>query len=387
MIYVGIDIAKQKHFASAMDSDGVIITEPFGFSNDHSGFQLFLTKISSFDKEQLLIGMESTSHYGENLIFFLFNMGFKICVINPIQTATLRKTNIRKTKNDKVDTFLIIKAMIMNQHRCVTGKDIETLKLKNLCRFRQKLMKSRSRVKIQLVSYLDLLFPELQYFFKSGIHINTCYTLLKECSTPSDIANIHLTKLTNLLSKASKGHFNKDNAIALKELAARSVGTKNDTLSIQIIQSIEQIEMFTRQLSEVESAIDKIMSEINSVIMTIPGVGTLNGAMIIGEIGDISRFAEPSKLLAFAGLDPSVNQSGNFNAKRTRMSKRGSKILRYALINAAWNATLNNNTLKDYYDAKIAQGRLHYNALGHVAHKLVRIIFKLMTDNIAFNLA
>ena len=387
MIYVGIDIAKQNHVASAMSADCEIIFEPFGFTNDNSGFQKLLDNLSSLNKEEMLIGMESTAHYAENLTCFLFSRGFNICIINPIQTAALRKTNIRKTKNDRVDTYLIIKALIMNQYRLFSQRDLQSLKLKNLCRFRQKLMKARTKVKIQLVTYVDLLFPELQYFFKSGIHIKSCYALLKECSNPDRIANMHLTRLTNLLYKTSRGHFNKQSAIALKELARNSVGTKNDTLSLQITQSIIQIELFTEQLDEVENTINDIMDSMNSVIKTIPGIGNLNGGMIIGEIGDIHRFESPCKLLAYAGLDPSVYQSGKFNASHTRMSKRGSKLLRYALINAAWQLTLNNKTFKDYYDLKISQGRGHYNALGHVAHKLVRVIHKIMIDNVEFNLA
>lgn len=386
MIYVGIDIAKQNHVASAMSSDGEILIKPFGFTNDHSGFQKLLQNISSFHHEELLIGMESTAHYAENLTFFLYQRGFSICIINPIQTSALRKTNIRKTKNDRVDTYLIIKALFMNKYRLFTVRDMESLKLKNLCRFRQKLMKARTKVKIQLVTYVDQLFPELQYFFKSGIHGNACYTLLKECSNPDKIAKMHLTRLTNLLSKSSHGHFKQSTAVHLKELASQSVGTKNDTLSLQIYQSIIQIELYTKQLEEVNSAINEIMNQIDSIIKTIPGIGNLNGAMIIGEIGDIHRFEKPCHLLAYAGLDPSVCQSGNFTASRTRMSKRGSKLLRYALINAAWQTTLVNKTFKDYYDLKVSQGRRHYNALGHVAHKLVRVIHKMMTDNVVFNL-
>ena len=387
MNYVGIDIAKQIHYASIMNSEGEILAQPFAFSNDHAGFQKLLKHLSSLPKEDILIGMESTAHYSENLTSFLFTRGFKICIINPIQTSSLRKSNIRKTKTDSVDTYLIIKALSLNHYRLYTERDYDSLQLKNLCRFRQKLMKARTKVKIQLVSYVDLLFPELQYFFKSGIHGKACYELLKAQPNPDKIAKMHLTRLTNLLSKSSRGHFNQSTAVHLKELASQSVGIKDNTLSLQILQSIQQIEMYTKQLAEVEASIHEIMDKMDSVIKTIPGIGYLNGAMIIGEIGDISRFEKPCQLLAYAGLDPSVYQSGNFNASRTRMSKRGSKILRYALINAAWQTTLVNKTLKDYYDSKISQGRRHYNALGHVAHKLVRVIHKMMTDNVEFSLA
>lgn len=386
MIYVGIDIAKQTHFAAIMNSDGEILVSPFSFTNDLNGFQKLLNQLNSFPINEMFIGMESTAHYAENLTSFLFTRGFQVCIINPIQTSSLRKSNIRKTKTDSVDTYLIIKALTLNHYRLFSERDFDSLQLKNLCRFRQKLMKARTKVKIQLVTYVDLLFPELQYFFKSGIHGKACYALLKEQPNPDRIAKMHLTRLTNLLSKSSRGHFNQSNAVRLKELASQSVGIKNSTLSLQIFQSIQQIEMYTAQLAEVESSIQDIMDKIDSVIKTVPGIGSLNGSMIIGEIGDINRFEKTCQLLAYAGLDPSVYQSGNFTAARTRMSKRGSKLLRYALINAAWQITLHNKTFKDYYDLKISQGRRHYNALGHVAHKLVRVIHKMMTDNVTFNL-
>ena len=387
MIYVGIDIAKQTHYAAIMNSDGEILSEPFAFSNDHTGFQKLLKHLDSYPKTEIFIGMESTAHYAENLTSFLYTRDFQVCIINPIQTSTLRRTNIRKTKTDSVDTYLIIKALTLDHFRLFTERDYDSLQLKNLCRFRQKLMKARTKVKIQLVTYVDLLFPELQYFFKSGIHGKACYELLKTQPNPDKIAKMHLKRLTGLLSKSSHGHFNQSTAVHLKELASQSVGIKNDTLSLQILQSIKQIEMYTEQLAEVEQSIHDIMERMDSVIKTIPGIGSLNGAMIIGEIGDISRFEKPCQLLAYAGLDPSVYQSGNYSASRTRMSKRGSKLLRYALINAAWQTTLVNKTFKDYYDLKISQGRRHYNALGHVAHKMVRVIHKMMTDNVAFNLA
>ena len=384
MFYVGIDIAKEKHFAAAMTADGEVLFQPFGFSNNHEGFQQLLSKLMQFEKSDTLIGLESTAHYCENLIFFLFNQGYQIAVINPIQTASLRKTGIRKTKTDRVDTFLIIKSLLVNPYRLYSQADIDSLKLKSLCRFRQNLKKSKARLKIQLVSYVDVLFPELQYFFKSGLHIKTCYQLLKIHPAPDDIAALHLTSLSNLLKSSSHGRFGKEDAIALKSLAKSSVGTKNTNLSTQITLTLSQIELFEQQLNEVESLITSTMISLDSVIMSVPGIGFLNGAMILGEIGDIKHFSNHSKLLAYAGLDPTVNQSGKFNAKSTRMSKRGSKLLRYALINAAWNVSLNNSTFKIYYDLKVSQGHSHYSALGHVAHKLVRVIFKLLKDNILF---
>lgn len=387
MIYVGIDIAKLNHYASAIDSDGVVLIEPFEFLNDNAGFYTLLSKLNSFELDDIIIGLESTAHYGNNLVSFLVTKGLHVCVINPIQTATLRKNNIRKTKTDKVDTLVIAKAVALMDHpRFVTLYDIALMQLKNLGRFRMKLVKQRSRTKIQLTAYLDQVFPELQYFFKSGIHQKTVYAILKEAPSATRIASMHLTHLKNLLVSNSHGHFKKETALELRVPAQKSVGTADRSLSIQITQSIAQIELLDSQLDAVESEMKDIVTSLDSVIMTIPGIGPINGGMIIGEIGDINRFSKPRKLLAFAGLDPSVYQSGNFIAKKTKMSKRGSSALRYALMNAAHNIVKYNQTFKEYYDSKRAEGRGHYNALGHCAGKLVRIIYKMLKDDVEFNL-
>ena len=387
MIYVGIDIAKLNHFAAVISSDGEILIEPFKFTNDYDGFYLLLSKLAPLDQNSIIIGLESTAHYGDNLVRFLISKDFKVCVLNPIQTSSMRKNNVRKTKTDKVDTFVIAKTLMMQDSlRFMTLDDLDYIEFKELGRFRQKLAKQRTRLKIQLTSYVDQVFPKLQYFFKSGLHQNSVYALLKEAPTPTAIASMHMTHLAHLLEVASHGHFGKEKARELRVLAQKSVGVNDSSLSIQITHTIEQIELLDSQLFHTELEMANLVTCLHSMIMTIPGIGFINGGMILGEIGDIHRFSKPKKLLAFAGLDPSVHQSGNFQAQRTRLSKRGSRVLRYALINAAHNVVKNNATFKAYYDAKRAEGRTHYNALGHCAGKLVRVIWKMLTDEVEFNL-
>ena len=219
MFYVGIDIAKNTHWASIMSSEGKIISEPFSFSNDNLGFQKLISKLNFLEKKKILIGLESTAHYGENLISYLFNLDFKIGIINPIQTANLRRSNIRKTKNDKVDTFIIIKALSLNNYTLVSSRDINNLKLKGLCRSRRNLVTMRSKAKIQLASFVDQIFPELNLFFKGNLHLNVSYQLLKEYSSPVEIQNLNLTKLTNILKNNSHGRYGKEQAITLREFA------------------------------------------------------------------------------------------------------------------------------------------------------------------------
>lgn len=387
MIYVGIDIAKLNHYAVVISSDGVVLTEPFKFTNDGDGFLKLSDELSDYAPEPAIIGLESTAHYGDNLVRYLVANDYKVCVLNPIQTSSKRKDRIRKTKTDKVDAIVIAETvMTLKSRRYVTFYDLDLMDLKTLGRFRQKSIKQRTRLKIQLTSYVDQVFPELQYFFKSGLHQKSVYALLKEAPTPKDIASVHMTHLSHLLQASSHGRFNKETARQLRALAQKSVGNSDSTVSIQITQTISQIELLDSQIEKVEAEMTEIMKFNVSPIMTIPGIGYINGGMILGEIGDIRRFSKPHQLLAYAGLDPSVHESGSFKARRTRMSKRGSKVLRYALINAAHNVVKNNATFKAYYDKKMAEGRTHYNALGHCASKLVRVIWKMMTDNVDFNL-
>lgn len=387
MIYVGIDIAKTNHYASIVNySTGEIIENPFLVTNDKYGFELLYSKIKNFDKNKVLIGLESTAHYGNNLIFYFHEKQFKLGIINPIQTATLRKTRIRKVKNDKVDSMIICEALSLGYYNLLSDYDIKLLEIKSLCRFHKDLKDKAAEAKIQLKTYVDQLFPELNSFFKNNLDIKTAHELLKLYQSPEDISKINLTKLSNLLINSSRGKYDKSRAIELKNLASNSVGINNYALSIQIKMTIELIELLESQIKNIEEQVSDFIKKSDNVITSIPGISYMTAAIIISEIGDINRFDNPGQVLAFAGLDPSVKQSGTFNASSTRMSKRGSSLLRYALILAANNVQLNTKTFNDYYNTKRLQGKLHYNALGHCAGKLVRNIFYMLKRNVKFNL-
>ena len=387
MIFIGIDIAKNTHFASAVNSDGEILVNPFSFENSKKGFDLFLFKFKNIDLDNCLVGLESTGHYGDNLICFLFPKGFKIGIINPIQTNSLRSSNIRKTKNDKIDTFLITKCLQLGNFSLVQEKDISIIKLRTLCRFRFDIIQSQTRLKTQLTTCLDLLFPELDNFFKGNLHLKTSYALLEKYSSPKEISNTRIDTLTKLLTSSSKGHYSYDEAVSLKSIAKDSIGIENQAISIQVKCLIHQLALLKEQINSIDKNIKEIMNTLNSKILTIPGISYTLGAIIISEIGDIHRFSNPTKLLAYAGLDPSVRQSGKFNAKTTRISKRGSKHLRYAIQRASSLIIWNNDAFYEYYTTKRSKGKSHNNAVGHVCNKLVRVIFKLLTENIPFNLS
>ena len=385
-VYVGIDIAKELHFASIMDHDGVL-SKPFAFENNAQGFHALLSACSSYAKEELIFGFESTAHYQDNLAFFLNNLGFKIILINPLQVSALRKSSIRNTKTNRVDAHLICMTLY-HFHTHASNRDlVSNNELYQLCMTRHDLVAKRTAAKIQLVAHMDRIFPELARFFKGNLHINTSYKLIEAYPQPSQIEKTRIDVLTKLLQRASKGKYSREKAQELKRLASVSVGLPSEIFAIKAQLLVHQIEFFSRQIQTIEDKINSFDSLQESLINTIPGINTIFAAYILSSIQNITHFDRPCKLVAFAGLDPIVRQSGKFTASSTRMSKRGNPLLRYALIWTSWNVVLNNKTFNDYYNKKRSEGKSHYNALGHCATKLVRCIHYMLTHQVAFNLA
>lgn len=385
MVYIGIDIAKFKHFASVVSSDGKVIVKPFPFENSRQGFMKLIEEIENF--QDCLIGLESTGHYAENLIQFLYERDYPIAVINPIQTDSLRDSNIRKTKTDKIDTMLIVQCLMLKKYSLVSSKNIDMIKLRRLSRFRLEMIQQQTRIKTQLTTCLDIVFPELAHFFNGNIHLKVSYALLEKYSSAKAIRSARIDGLTNLLYNNSHGRYHQEKALELKNLAKESIGLDNPAIELQIQCLIKQLHLYQKQIKDIDVSIMTLMKIINSPILTIPGVGYTLGAMIISEIDDIKKFSNPSKLLAFAGLDPVVKQSGNFQSDTLKISKRGSTYLRYAIYRVAFLIIYNNETFHNYYLDKRAQGKKHRVALGHVCNKLVRVIFKILTDDIPFNLS
>jgi len=213
MIYIGIDIAKSSHFASAVNSDGQVVFKPFAFSNSIEGFNLLLSKIQNFQSNQCLIGLESTGHYSDTLVAFLFSKGFNIGIINPIQTDSLRNSNIRKTKNDKIDTFLIAQCLMLGKFTLFQQKNLSMLKLRTLSRFRFDITQSRTRLKTQLTGCVDLVFPELYSFFKGNLHLKSAHAILSKFTSPQCIAKTRIDTITKTLATASRGAYSYDDAV------------------------------------------------------------------------------------------------------------------------------------------------------------------------------
>ena len=383
MIYVGIDVAKDKHDCFAMNSDGEILIEKLTITNNLNGFETLYNSLMNFSNslDNIKVGLEATGHYSNNILNFLTEKGFNIYLINPLQTNLYVKgQSLRKTKTDKLDAHVIATMLVSDNLKPYIPVSYHISELKSLTRHRFRLVKENSKFKTSLVRLVDIVFPELPKIV-SSVAQKSCLALLYELPSAKDIAECNLTHLTHLLSDNSNKKFDREKALQIRDLARKSIGLNSNSVSFELKQTISIIQFIQEQLDDVEKRIKEILKEINSPILTIPGISFKTAGSILAEIGDISRFDSPAKLLAFAGLDPSMYQSGKFFSTHSVMVKRGSKYLRFALMTAARMVCLNDATFCTFKDRKMAEGKHYMVTMGHVAKKLVRVIYYLLKTN------
>ena len=381
MIYVGIDIAKDKHDCFITNSDGSVLFKPFTIPNNREGFETLFQRIESVteDLSKVKVGLEATGHYSYNLLGFLLDKGLPTYVINPLHTNLYRKSlSLRKTKTDKVDSRTIATMMMSDVNlKSYSDTSYHNEELKSLTRYRFDKVKERAHLKNSVSSLIWILFPVLEKLVPT-LHIASVYALLSEFPDADAVANAHLTKLSNLLSESSKGRYGKDTAIMFRDAARSSIGSHMPAKSLELKHTIKLIQELTAEIDEIEAAIKRIMDEeIQSPILTIPGISYRMGAMIIAEIGDFCRFDSADKILAYAGMSPSTYQSGQLDNCHSHMEKRGSRYLRYALYNATKYVCHWDKSFGAYLEKKRLEGK-HYNvALSHATKKLVRLIFAM----------
>jgi transposase len=389
MYYLGIDIAKNTHVASMIGEDGKLVFRAFSFSNTTEGGEALLSKIAGIAPEELVIGMEATGHYWLAVYSYLYGKGYKLHVINPIQTDGWRKgVEIRRRRTDPIDSVLIAELLRYGDFMETHLPNETVLSLKNLTRFRSYLVDSIGDLKRKVICVLDQVFPEYQNVF-TDIFGKTSKEILLQFSSPSDLEDISADTLAQLLAEFSRKKLGYSTAETLIAAASKSFGITfcRDSFSFQLRMLIEQIKFIESQVKDTEAEIDAIMSKLDSYITTIPGIGKVTGAVILGEIGSIERFDSPAKLVAFAGIDATVSQSGEFSATNNRMSKRGSPYLRRALYQASFIAATGRNpdpTLRAFYLKKLAEGKHHSTCIGAVSRKLCYIIYSVLKENRPF---
>lgn len=383
MFYLGIDIAKVNHVASLLDQDGSILVKAIKFTNSNEGLQKLLDSISKYDFSQIYCAMEATGTYWLSLFSALTDKGFNVSVFNPYQIKSFRGayTN-RKQKNDVIDSVIIANFLKFNGPEQSSLPDDDLLALKNLTSYRSNLVDNISKAKTQVKGILNKVFPEYSDSF-SDVFGEASKQILINCPTPNEIVNFNTRKLANLLKKASKGRHSTDKVREIKALAKNSFGIKftGDACSFEIKQLVNQIIFLEKQVDDLEIKIKSVYSKHDNHLQSIPGIGESLAPVILAEIGDINNFSTPSKLTAFAGIDPSENQSGNKESTDEKISKRGSPYLRHAIYQAAFVASNNDPVMRAYYQKKLAEGKHHYVALAGVERKILGIVFHVLKED------
>lgn len=374
MILVGIDVAKDKHDCFICNSEGEGLFNAFTIPNSMEGFNDLHEKIKSVsdDLNKVKVGLEATGHYSYNLLGYLLDKGLPTFVINPLHTNLYRKSlTLRKTKTDKVDAHTIAMMLMSDVNlKSYSNTLYHNEELKSLTRYRFDKVQERAKLKTSITRLVNILFPELEKLVPQ-LHMKSVYALLSEFPSAHHIAESHLTKLTNLLYKTSKGHYNRDTAIRFRDAARNSIGSIMPAKSLELKHTIKLINELDAEIKEIEEAIKSIMDKINSPILSIPGISYRMGAMIIAEIGDFDNFSSPDKILAYAGLSPSTYQSGQLQNGYSHMEKRGSRYLRYALFNATRFVCICDSSFGEYLAKKQSEGKHYYVAVSHAAKKLV----------------
>ena len=383
MYIVGIDIGKNHHEASIVSPEGKQIGRSLRFATTHKGADSLMSFIfKNIGNSPCVFGMEATGHYWYPIYSFLKAKGYTICVINPIQSDSLRKMYIRQTKNDSIDSFLIAEVIRFGQFGTTSMADENILAMRQLCRYRDSVISSRTEIKLRIGTIMEQIFPEYEKQF-SSLWVSTSMGILEKYLTPENIENAPIDELFEIIKDKSHNRLTKAKAISIKEAAADTFGIKiaQDAFSFQLKQLIDRMNFHDKQIEALDIEIMKYYEQFDCYLHTIPGIGIIGAATILAEIGDISRFKNSSALVAFAGIDPTVRQSGEFNSTHNHMSKRGSPYLRHAIFLAATTCSFHNSPLNAYYKKKRDQGNHHLTATGAVARKLTTVIYAVLRDS------
>jgi len=327
------------------------------------------------------VGLEATGHYWLALYDDLTRNHYPVIVLNPLQVAAYRKSGIRKVKRDTSDAFWIAD-YIRVANLPPTEQNLPIfLQLRELSRFRFRLTEQVGDLKRKLLTILDRVFPEYEHMF-SSVFLQAWRAILQEAVSAQEFANFDLQELANVLAEASRGRFGLERAEALQSQARQSVGIGflTDAVHLEMRCILAQLDLLDSQRGEIDQTIANLMEQIPQHITSIPGIGPVTGAAILSEIGDIQRFEPADNLVAYAGIDAAVYQTGQFVASEAHMSKRGSPYLRHALWCAATTAILHDPSLKVYYQKKRDEGKHHGTAVGAVCRKLLGRIFVVLKE-------
>ena len=381
-IYIGIDIAKYKHDFCIISSTGEVIVQNNSFENNKKGFQLFFSYLKPYNKADVQILFESTAHYSMNLELELIDQGYSFMKMNGLIIKQFFKAQtLRKTKTDKADAFALTHYLMANTYKPNSNRLYHIYSLKSLCRTRDRLVKERSKFKVYITNELDKTFPEIKKFFDNKISITLLY-ILEKYKNKNKIA---LMKDYDSIKKVSAANFSFTRFLLLKQLAKESIGHPTETSDFLIESYVKSINCLSEQIDSIEKQIIESVRKLDTHILSIPGIAEISAGSIIAEFGDIKNFESPKKMLAFAGLEPSIRQSGTLSTEG-HMVKHGSGYLRNTIMRVVNSLVMHDQVFNDYYNKKRDEGKHHLVAQSHVAKKLIRIIYTLETKGIDYDI-
>lgn len=381
MYFVGIDVSKYKHDCFICSETGEVIEENLSFQNTNEGFTQLLNLLNSLNNNhEIRIGFEATGHYGMNLKLFLEKNNYSFMEFNPaLVKQFIKGQTLRRTKTDKKDAFQITKYLMSVDYKPHPKQFYHKFSLKSLSRKRDKLVTQRSYYLNQITNILDLIFPEFKPLFDNEFSITSLY-ILSKYKTPDKIKNM---KDFDSINRISRGKFSYAKFLKIKEVAKNTIGQSDDYLEFDLKNMLKLYDNINSIIKQYDDKIEAIIKELNPPTLSIKGIGPISCAAIISEFGDVARFKSADAMVAFAGIEPSVSESGT-EQHDGKMVKHGSSHLRYHLLNAADYVFLHESIFTEFYYKKRNEGKTHRVALSHVAKKLVRIIYKLESENITF---
>ena len=383
--FIGIDISKYKHDCCIISAADQKVVSKVTIKNNKAGFDELLTIINSLSNpEDIRIGFESTAHYALNLELFLESSLLTFMEVNPVLISEYKKSKtLRRTKTDSVDCESIARWLMTVEYKPHSKGFYHAYSLKSLTRLRDKLIRQRSFYLVKITNVLDHTFPEFKPFFNERLSKTALY-LLENYDSAEKMARMNSASYEKLRS-LSRGKFSPQQFLKLKELAANTVGVNNSIFDVELNSLLSLYKSLAKEIDTIEKEINKLIEEVHPHYMSIPGIGSLSAAVIYSEYGDISNFSNPGQMLAFAGIEPGVNDSGT-ESHGGRMVKRGSSQLRYTLINCCLPLIRFDMTFATYYAKKRGEGKPHRVAITHVAKKLIRVIYALESKDIDFNI-
>ena len=384
MYFVGIDISKYKHDCCIISAADQQIISKFTITNDKDGFEQLLTALNSLSNpEDIKIGFESTAHYALNLELFLENANHSFMEVNPVLIKEYKKsTTLRRTKTDSVDCESIARWLMTVEYKPHSKGFYHAYSLKSLTRLRDKLIRQRSFYLVKITNVLDHTFPEFKPFFNERLSKTALY-LLENYGSAEKMARMNSASYEKLRS-VSRGKFSPQQFLRLKELAVNTVGVNNSIFDVELNSLLSLYKSLVKEIDTIKKEINQLIEEVHPHYMSVPGIGPLSAAVIYSEYGDISNFTNPGQMLAFAGIEPGINESGT-ESHGGKMVKRGSSQLRYTLINCCLPLIRFDMTFATYYAKKRGEGKPHRVAITHVAKKLIRVIYALESQDIDFN--